>query len=186
MIKLILLIIGLVVLYFILYCMFSKDKVIYSENYDIFKDGLKTFKNILSPDEVKMLLKKSHENDYRYIKEYIFKNKKIKKIYKKLLGSDYLFQDYIFVIKKSSIHTCHRDGNGDFFNSKQKNHSYTMLLYLEDMEKSLGVIPDSHKDVNSFGFNGVKRLIKKGYQFNIIEKRIKLSKSSFKNSCWKN
>lgn len=153
MIKIVLLIIGLIILYIILYCIFAKDKVIESENYDLFDDGLKTFKNVLSLDEVDMLLKKSHENDYKYIKEYIIQNKKIKKIYQKLLGKKYQFQDYIFVIKRSSIHTCHRDGNGDFFNKCQKNPSYTMLLYLEDMEKSLGVIPNSHKDINSFGIN---------------------------------
>jgi ectoine hydroxylase-related dioxygenase (phytanoyl-CoA dioxygenase family) len=139
--------------------MFSKDNIVESENYDLFDNGLQTFKNILSPDEVNMLLKKSHKNDYKYIKEYIIQNKKIKKIYKKLLGDKYEFQDYIFIIKKSSIHTCHRDGNGDFFNTSQKYPSYTMILYLEDMEKSLGVIPDSHKNINSFGINLINPVI---------------------------
>ena len=75
------------------------------------------------------------------------------------MGSDYQFQDYIFVIKRSSIHTCHRDGNGDFFNKNQKNPSYTIIIYLEDMEKSLGVIPKSHKSVDSFGINITNELI---------------------------
>ena len=42
------------------------------------------------------------------------------------------------------MHTCHRDNNGQFFNEGQKHPSYTIIVYLEDMEKCLGVIPESH------------------------------------------
>lgn len=154
MIKIFLIIIALIVFYIIIYCMFSKDYIDKSNKvYDIHEDGLTTFQNIFTSDEINDLLNKSHENDYKFIKEYIIQNKKIKKIYKKLLGKNYIFQDYIFVIKKSTIHTMHRDGNGDFFNKDQKNPSYTIIIYLEDMEKSLGVIPKSHKKINSFGIN---------------------------------
>ena len=153
MIKIVLLFIGLIIFYIILYSMFAKDKMVNPENYNLLDNGLVTFKNVLSPDEISILLKKSCENDYKFIKEHITKNKKIKKIYKNVCGDDYQFQDYIFIIKKSCIHTCHRDGNGDFFNPKQKHPSYTIILYLEDMKKSLGVIPNSHKDINSFGLN---------------------------------
>jgi len=141
-------------LYVIIYCIFTKDYIDKSNNtYDINDDGFTIFKKVLSNNEVDELLEKSNNNDYQYIKKYIIKNKKIKKIYHKLLDSNYQFQDYIFIIKKSSIHTCHRDGNGDFFNKNQKSPSYTIIIYLEDMEKSLGVIPESHKDINSFGIN---------------------------------
>ena len=51
------------------------------------------------------------------------------------------------------MHTCHRDNNGDFFNEGQRHPSYTMLVYIEDVDKCLGVIPTSHKDVNSFNYN---------------------------------
>ena len=154
MIKIVFIIIVLILLYIFIYCMFSKDKIDDNTNeYDINDDGFTTFKNVLSKDEIKLLLEKSQNKDYKFIKNYIIQNKKIKKIYQKLLGDNYQFQDYIFVIKKSSIHTCHRDGNGDFFNKNQKNPSYTIIFYLEDMEKSLGVIPKSHKDVKSFGIN---------------------------------
>jgi hypothetical protein len=71
----------------------------------------------------------------------------------KALPPDYVFQDYIWIIKKSSVHTCHRDNNGDFFNEGQKHPSYTLLIYLEDMDKCLGVIPESHKDKDSYFFN---------------------------------
>jgi hypothetical protein len=64
-----------------------------------------------------------------------------------------MFQDYIWIIQKSAVHTCHRDNNGDFFNKGQKYPSYTMLLYLEDMEKCLGVIPKSHTNKYSYIVN---------------------------------
>jgi hypothetical protein len=66
------------------------------------------------------------------------------------MNEHYQFQDYIWIIEKSSVHTCHRDNNGDFFNKNQKYPSYTMLVYLEDMDKCLGVIPESHKNPNSY------------------------------------
>ena len=64
----------------------------------------------------------------------------------------YIFHDYIFVIEKSSIHTCHRDSNCELFN-KINHPSYTFIIYLEDMNKCLGIIPTSHKNKHNFGFN---------------------------------
>ena len=49
------------------------------------------------------------------------------------------------MIMKSNIHTCHKDNNGLFINKNQKYDSYTILFYLENMEKCLDVIPKSHK-----------------------------------------
>ena len=60
-------------------------------------------------------------------------NKKINKLIKKYTNNEYIFQDYVFIIKRSSIHTCHRDSNGDFFNADQKYPSYTILFFLEDI-----------------------------------------------------
>ena len=154
MIKIVFFIIILIILYIILYCVFSKDRIDYYNNeYNLKEDGFITFKNILSEEEIKDLLEKSQNNNYKYIKNYLIQNKKIESIYKNLLGDEYQYQDYIFVIKRSCIHTCHRDGNGDFFNKDQQNPSYTIIIYLEDMEKSLGVIPKSHMNVNSFNVN---------------------------------
>jgi hypothetical protein len=117
-------------------------------NYNLEKDGLHIIKNILSNDEIYQL-----KNNYHSIKDYIINNKRINNIIKIYTNKDYQFQDYIFIIKKSSIHTCHRDNNGDFFNKGQKYPSYTIIIYLEKMDKCLGVIPKSHLNKNSFNFN---------------------------------
>ena len=117
------------------------------------KDGFCILKNILSKKEIEMLKSECENDDYKQAKERLINNKKLVKLLKTKLGEKYEFQDYVFIIKKSAIHTCHRDSNGDFFNEGQKYPSYTMLIFLEKMDKCLGVIPESHKDVNSFNIN---------------------------------
>jgi ectoine hydroxylase-related dioxygenase (phytanoyl-CoA dioxygenase family) len=132
-----------------------KDRVDKSNrNYDLREDGFVLIKNVLNKQEIEYIKKKCIENDYYNSKEYILNNNKIKKKLLNKIGNDnYIFQDYILIIKKSSVHTCHRDYNGDFFNEGQKYPSYTIILYLENMDKCLGVIPSSHKSVNSYNVN---------------------------------
>ena len=78
---------------------------------------------------------------------------------KKYTNDSYQFQDYIWLIKKSSVHTCHRDNNGDFFNKGQRYPSYTTLFYLEDIPTALGVIPNSHINKTDFGVNIIDPLV---------------------------
>ena len=123
------------------------------------KDGFCVIKNVLSKKEIEKLKKECEENDYKKVKEQLINNKKLTQVIKQKTGPKYQFQDYIFIIKKSAIHTCHRDSNGDFFNEGQKYPSYTMLIFLEKMDKCLGVIPGSHKDVNSFNINTSDKVV---------------------------
>lgn len=147
-------ILSMVLLFFSIYLFFYKDVI--EENADKFSlhnDGVEIVKNVLGEEEINRLLGLCRENKYADIKRELLHNYKLKNIIQTKAGSQYLFQDYIWIIKKSVVHTCHRDNNGDFFNKNQKHPSYTLLVYLEDMEKCLGIIPNSHKDVNSFNFN---------------------------------
>jgi len=111
--------------------------------YKLQKDGAELYKNVFNENEINEM----KNIDYKKVKEKI-----IKKL-EKHLPKGYVFQDYIFVIKKSTIHTCHRDNNGDFFNKGQKHPSYTIITYLEDMDKCLGIIPKSHLNKNNDAFN---------------------------------
>ena len=86
--------------------------------------------------------------DYNQIKKQIIYNPTIKQAILTKTGQGYEFHDYIFIIKKSAIHTCHRDANGSQFN-ELTHPSYTMILYLENMDKCLGVIPQSHQTKHS-------------------------------------
>jgi hypothetical protein len=137
-------------LLWILYAVcFRTDNIYLSTNSTLEKDGFCIYNNILTNDETIMLTNYCQNNEYKKIKEYLLQQPKLKEIATNI-SPDYLFQDYIWIIKKSSVHTCHRDNNGDFFNEGQKHPSYTILVYLEDMEKCLGVIPTSHKNKYSY------------------------------------
>ena len=144
--------IALFILYVIIYCLFSTD-VVQKRQYDLEKDGVCLFPRVLSSEKIEHLKKACLQGDYKKAKETLLQDKKISLLLQQILGTQYQFQDYVWIIQKSSVHTCHRDNNGDFFNKGQLYPSYTLLFYLEDMEKCLGVIPKSHKDVNSFNVN---------------------------------
>ena len=104
------------------------------KSYDLEEDGVCLIKKAFTKEEIE----KMRHMPEKQIKEYVIQHL--------TPPPGYVFQDYIWVIKKSSVHTCHRDNNGDFFNPGQKHPSYTMLIYLDDIDKCLGVIPKSHKN----------------------------------------
>ena len=142
----------LIVVLLVFHYVYQVD-IISSKKYNLEKDGLVVYKNTFSIKEIEEWKKLCLKEKYEEVKEIILNHKDIQKKIKRELGDDYVFQDYILIIKKSAVHTCHRDYNGSFFNEEQKKKSYTMIIYLEDMEKCLGVIPTSHNNLNSFQVN---------------------------------
>jgi ectoine hydroxylase-related dioxygenase (phytanoyl-CoA dioxygenase family) len=131
-----------------------KDKVAdKGHSYSLKKDGVVIIPNVFNNEEINYLKDLCTEGSYQKTKDYLLHHKKLENVCSKQASSEYVFQDYIWIIQKSVVHTCHRDNNGDFFNKGQKHPSYTILVYLEPMEKCLGVIPESHLDKNSFNVN---------------------------------
>lgn len=124
-----------------------------NRQYNLKRDGCCIIKNVINSNEIKKLHSLCVNGDYKKVKEDIINNTVIQNKIHKMLNKDYIFQDYIFIIQKSAVHTCHRDNNGDFFNEGQKHPSYTMILYLEDMDKCLGVIPATHRNQFSYMVN---------------------------------
>lgn len=155
----------LILLLLLIYIFYSEDKIYLSTDYDLNRDGFFIYKDVLNNDEIEIIKSHCVSGNYIKTKDYLLNHSSLKKIVYSI-SPDYIFQDYIWIIQKSSVHTCHRDNNGDFFNEGQQYPSYTMLIYLEDMEKCLGVIPTSHKDKNSYftDFEGnlVNLLCRKG------------------------
>lgn len=133
---------------------YFKNKTL-KQRYDIQPDnGYYHYENVFTENEIKNMLSKCINGDYKSLKSELLTNQKLKNLIMKLTkDQNYIFQDYIWIIQKSSVHTCHRDNNGDFFNEGQTHPSYTMIIYLEDMNKCLSVIPNSHKNQNSYFFN---------------------------------
>ena len=101
-------------------------------------DGFQVHPSVLSPSEVEA----AKRMDNKSLKEHLMRHDRIREIVSSL-GPGYEFQDYVFILKKSSIHTCHRDANGDMFNFGQKHPSYTMLVFLEGSDNCLEVSPGS-------------------------------------------
>ena len=128
-------------------------------NYELNRNGFVIIKDVFSSNEISYLKNECINNNFKIVKKYLIDNPNLKNIIKKNLDENYIFQDYIFIIKKSMIHTCHRDNNSIFYNETQTHRSYTMLIYLEDMEKCLGVIPNSHIDANSHNINLTNNVI---------------------------
>ena len=156
-----LLIILLLLLFIFIYFYYRKPKpsVVSISNYNLEKDGCCFYNNLLSPQEIVRIKRLLKGEKISSIKQEIVNNHKLKSKILGKLGSGYIFQDYIFIIKKSAIHTCHRDANGTFFNSKQKHKSYTLLIFLENMSDSLGFIPNSHKSINNNYINLVNNVV---------------------------
>ena len=127
----------------------------YSEykNYNLKDNGIIVINNILSKEDLDILSIYANDEKFIKIKKYIHNNNNIINKINNILGEEYIFQDYIFTLKKSQIHMCHRDNNGTFYNNNQKYPSYTIIFYLENMNKCLDVIPNTHKYKNQNSFN---------------------------------
>lgn len=108
-------------------------------------DGYIILKNILTKNELEFVSKLWDSGKYKEINDYIIPKFRLDKIFK----PDYVLMDYIMFIENSVLHTCHRDNNAYQFNDI-KNRSYTMLLYIDDMNKCLDILPKSHNTYNDF------------------------------------
>ena len=103
----------------------------------------------LSESDVNYLKQLWDAKENKKMKKFLHENQNIQEQVQDLLGPQYVFQDYILLIEKSRIHTCHRDNNAQQFNPDQKHPSYTIIFYLEEMERCLDVIPESDKSPGS-------------------------------------
>lgn len=110
-------------------------------------DGAQLFKSAIPPETVHIWKTMCANKKYKELKAEMHSDTNLQKIIHSI-SAKHQFQDYIWIIEKSAVHTCHRDNNGTFFNAGQKHPSYTMIVYLDQgmgQEKCLGVIPRSHK-----------------------------------------
>lgn len=120
--------------------------------FELGRDGVQLFKTVVSPEKIQEWRTLSSTKQYQELKNAIQNDPEIREIVYRV-SPDYVLQDYIWIIEKSAVHTCHRDNNGTFFNHGQQHLSYTMLVYLEDMGKCLGVIPQSHLSPDAYAVN---------------------------------
>jgi ectoine hydroxylase-related dioxygenase (phytanoyl-CoA dioxygenase family) len=119
----------------------------------LLKNGITLLPGLLKDDDLSVLHNYISKGEIQHIKQFIMDSTESLPTIQSILGKEYTFQDYLFFIKKSQFHTCHRDYNGDFFNVTQQFPSYTLILYLEDMDKCLDVIPGSHLSQSDYNWN---------------------------------
>jgi len=98
----------------------------------------------LNEFEVQHTLHLIENKKYHELQHVIQNNPRVLQEIARVLGPDYVFQDYVLSIEKSAISTCHRDENGKMFNG-QTHPAYTILFFLEPMHACLDVIRGSHR-----------------------------------------
>ena len=109
------------------------------------QQGVCLVSNFFTMEEIQKLHSYVNTKSYKQLKNELMNHTKLlNNIRKCTYNSDYVLQDYMWVIEKSFVHTCHRDNNGDMFNDGQLFPSYTMIIYLENMNKCLHIYPESH------------------------------------------
>jgi hypothetical protein len=100
--------------------------------------------DMFTQEEVKHLLGLSKQKKYEDVYEYITTHPRVIQNIRGVIGEGYEFQNYLLSIEKSSVSTCHRDENGQFFNKDLKHPSYTILFYLKELNGCLDIVENSH------------------------------------------
>jgi len=141
-------------------CNWDTDAKVYSTipKIQLRSEGFCVGSGLFSGPDVNTMNQHVKRKKYKHLQRKIQENTGFTRFMKTHVGPQYELQDYIWVIEKSHVNTCHRDNNGDFFNKTQKYPSYTMLLFLEDMDKCLTVYPGSHKNKYSHRVNFITPL----------------------------
>ena len=108
--------------------------------------GYVVMHNIISEDILNIIRNHWDKSEFKQIDTIIKSNPGIKNfIYTHIPIKEYQFMDYIMFLENTILHTCHRDNNSDRFNNNTKR-SYTIILYIDDMQSCLDVIPKSQND----------------------------------------
>ena len=72
--------------------------------YNIKRHGVEIYKGVIDASEIKELRELCYQKQYKTAKSILMKNDSINEIIGNL-GDSYVYQDYIWVIQKSSVHT---------------------------------------------------------------------------------
>ena len=111
------------------------------------EDGYVLINDTFDKGDIQWMNHKMKQKDHASLKSFLHQHPKMKQKMQQYIPSsptEYEYQDYILLLNKSQIHTCHRDYNGDLYN-KLKHPSFTFLIFLHEMNSCLDVIEKSHK-----------------------------------------
>jgi hypothetical protein len=82
-----------------------------TDKYYLPKDKFVVIKNALELNEINILKNYCNNNNYSTCKTLLINNNLKNIIHRETKNINYIFQDYIWIIKESSVHTCHSDNN---------------------------------------------------------------------------
>ena len=108
--------------------------------------------SIFTENEVNLLLEYAEHDENKKASDYVRNSQKVIEAKNRVLGTDYVFADYSFILKKSQLSSCHRDDNGTMINKDSQYPSYTIIVFLKSMENCLKVIDKSHTKQEGFYF----------------------------------
>jgi hypothetical protein len=108
------------------------------------KDGFITAHDILDKNKMADINRLWDAGEFKAIDDIIKNDINANALIYSILPKTFKFMDYIMFIEKSVIHSAHRDQNSDRFNDINEP-SYTMIIYIGDMQDCLDVTPGSHK-----------------------------------------
>lgn len=157
--RLFIIVITLLIIISLTYNYFRKKVVDNPNNTDIIYDGFIKKDNILNEKDIIIINNLWDNNDFNSLKKIIHNNINLNNMISEILGNDYILMDYIWYIEKGNVHTCHRDNNGDMFN-KGTRRSYTLLLYIDDLNNCLEVVPQSNNSASNIFISPLTQTIK--------------------------
>lgn len=114
--------------------------------------------DMFSREQVEHMLQLVKDKRYDDVYAFITTNPTVVKKVADIIGPDYEFKNYMLAIEKSSVSTCHRDENGQFFNRDIKHPSYTILFYLKQLDGCLDVLEHSHEQSQIFNLKKLKSI----------------------------
>lgn len=118
-------------------------------DWSLHHDGIVRIPKVLTEHDLNRIQHLSSIDETLQIKDHLLHpQSSLRRHILPLLPDGYEFHDYIFFIRRSQFHTCHRDYNGDLFHETQLHPSYTLIVYLSDMDRCLDVIPGSHRNLD--------------------------------------
>jgi hypothetical protein len=138
----------IVVFFIVIYILYFYNPKTGDRNYNLNVDGVQLYEQFFSSSDISYMNQLCREEKYDSLKRFLMNHPKLRNEINENFfpRGEYQLHDYIFIIKKSNIHTCHRDNNGSFYNKSQKYPSYTMIIYLRDQSAG-GTFSDSPEKI---------------------------------------
>lgn len=112
------------------------------------RDGLCIISDMFSPSELEFMLRTAKQQTkpaLQSVRAFVANHGPLNEaLVNRCAMIEYEYNDYLFAILGSQISTCHRDYNGTMFQKSLNYPTFTVLIFLNEMNACLDVVPGSH------------------------------------------